>query len=272
MARRTSAPYGVGFFAFDLEARTADVEAAAAAARVVDVFWGAPRADVVSRVHEAGALVFWQVGSIDDALAAADAGCDAVVAQGVEAGGHVHGTTPVLELVAAVVARVGVPVVAAGGITTAARLGEVLAAGASAARVGTRFVATVESAAHPRYLEALVAADAGDTRLTTAFGGGWPDAPHRVLSHAIEAAASHADDVIGAAVAGDARFDIGRWSAMPPSMSCTGSVEAMAMYAGAGVGEIREVTTVAEVVADLLRGVEVPSASHDGDATGNDER
>src|SRR5689334_590367 len=79
-------PVGVGFFAFDLPNRAADLELAASRARVVDVFWGDPDAEVVKRIHAGGALAFWQVGSLAEAKAAADAGCDVVVAQGVEAG------------------------------------------------------------------------------------------------------------------------------------------------------------------------------------------
>src|SRR5207248_11032215 len=133
------------------------------------VFWGDPDAAVVARIHAGGALAFWQVGSREEALAAADADCDVVVAQGVEAGGHVRGTTPLLALLDHVVGQVDVPVVAAGGITTAERVAEVLAAGASAVRLGTRLLATTESAAHPDYLAALLAADGKDTELTTAF-------------------------------------------------------------------------------------------------------
>jgi hypothetical protein len=135
---QTAAPVGVGFFTFDLPARMADLETAASLARVVDLFWGDPDAAVVERIHAGGALAFWQVGSCEEATAAADAGCDAVVAQGVEAGGHVRGTTPLLELLEQVVARAPVPVVAAGGIAAADRVRHVFAAGASAVRVGTR--------------------------------------------------------------------------------------------------------------------------------------
>ncbi len=157
---RTDRPVGVGFFAFDLPGMTKELELAATSARVVDVFWGDPDPIVVNRIHAGGALAFWQVGSLDEALAAADAGCDVVVAQGVEAGGHVRGTTPLLRLLAQVLPAVDVPVVAAGGIATGAALAAVLNAGAAGARVGTRFVASAESGAHPEYVAALLAASA----------------------------------------------------------------------------------------------------------------
>jgi NAD(P)H-dependent flavin oxidoreductase YrpB (nitropropane dioxygenase family) len=247
---RTEGPVGVGFFAFDLPQRRADLEVAARDADVVDLFWGAPDAEVVRWVHEGGALAVWQVGSVDEARAAADAGCDLVVAQGVEAGGHVRGTTPLLELLAQVLAAVDVPVLAAGGIATGERLREALSAGAAGVRVGTRFLATAESAAHPAYLRALLAGDGADTVLTTAFGVGWPDAPHRVLRSCLDAAA-RAGEVVARTEHGSLTWDVPRWSPQPPSVLCTGDVEAMPLYAGQSVGEVREVLTVAEVMAAL---------------------
>ena len=204
---RTDRPVGVGFFAFELSARTGELELAARRARVVDVFWGDPDATVVERIHAGGAIAFWQVGSLDEAVAAVDAGCDAVIAQGIEAGGHVRGTTPLATLLRQVVAAVEVPVIAAGGIATGAALAGALDAGASAVRVGTRFLATAESGAHPDYVTALLAAAAGATVHTTAFGEGWPDAPHRVLRVALERAAAGAGRVVARAAYRDRSWE-----------------------------------------------------------------
>ena len=245
---RTDRPVGVGFFAFDVPTMAEELELAARLARVVDVFWGDPDAGVVERVHAGGALAFWQVGSLDEALAAVDAGCDAVVAQGVEAGGHVRGTTPLLTLLRQVVPVLEVPVVAAGGIATGAALAEAVDAGAAAARVGTRFLATAESGAHPDYVAALLAASGADTVSTTAFGQGWPDAPHRVLRIAEEQVAAWPDPIVGRAVCGDRRWDVERRSSQPPTVFITGEIRAMAMYAGCGVGDIADVPSAAEVV------------------------
>jgi NAD(P)H-dependent flavin oxidoreductase YrpB (nitropropane dioxygenase family) len=244
---QTKEPVGVGFFAFDVPNMTEDLELAAHTARVVDLFWGDPDPAVVRRIHAGGALASWQVGSFVEALAAADAGCDVVVAQGVEAGGHVRGTTPMLALLRQIVVAVDVPVVAAGGIATGAALATALNAGAAAARVGTRFLASVESGAHPDYVAALLAASADDTVRTTVFGEGWPDAPHRVLRIAAERAES-ADDVVGQAAYRDQRWDVRRWSTQPPTVFTTGSLAAMAMYAGCGVGDIDDVPSAAHIV------------------------
>jgi NAD(P)H-dependent flavin oxidoreductase YrpB (nitropropane dioxygenase family) len=104
-----------------------------------------------------------------------------VIVQGVEAGGHVRGTHPALALLEQ--ARRALPgdypVLLAGGLVDAADVQEALAAGADAAVLGTRFLMSDESRAHPGYKQRV--ADADDTVLTELFGLGWPAAPHRVL-------------------------------------------------------------------------------------------
>jgi nitronate monooxygenase len=244
---------GMGFFGHAIDADLSNFEAAAARLRVLEVFWTDPDAALVQRARRAGpALVAWQVGSLDGALAAADAGCDFVIVQGVEAGGHVRGTTPRQELLASVLAaRVPIPVVAAGGVATAEHVQAAIGAGAAAVRVGTRFVATTESGAHPTYIAALLSArSAHDTMLTTAFSGGWPDAPHRVLRSAVSAAEAFGGDVVAHSHA--TGRPIARFSSATPSRHVEGNVAAMALYAGEGVGDVNDVRPAAAVVADLV--------------------
>ena len=93
---------------------------------------------------------------------------DVVTVQGREAGGHVRGSTPLLTLLTSVLTEVSVPVLAAGGISDASAFAEVLAAGAAGARIGTRFIASDESGAHPDYVAAILNADPGRPRSPTA--------------------------------------------------------------------------------------------------------
>jgi NAD(P)H-dependent flavin oxidoreductase YrpB (nitropropane dioxygenase family) len=169
-----------------------------------------------------------------------------------EAGGHVRGHVPLAELVPAVRAAVSVPVVAAGGIGNVAAIRSALSLGADAVRVGTRFVATRESYAHPGYIDALVAASSEDSVLTEAFGIGWPDAPHRVLQSAIDAAAAAPDDVVGQTVpAGGTPIPMPRFGVSSPTRDTTGDISAMALYAGRSVGSVDRVMSAAEVVTEL---------------------
>jgi len=185
-----------------------------------------------------GATAGAQVGSADEAKAACDSGCDVIVAQGVEAGGHVRGVIGLLPLLDEVLPVVDVPVVAAGGIGTGSSMAAALAGGADAVRVGTRFVAAVESCAHPDYVAALVNATAADTVLTTAFGDGWPDAPHRVLRSAVDA--------------GERLGPKQSWSPDWPSADYAGVAGARALYAGQSVGAVRARQSAAEIVTEMV--------------------
>ena len=245
---------GMGFFGQEIDGDLDSFELAAHELRVVEVFWRRPEAALVERARRAGpARVGWQVGSLDEALAAQEVGCDFVVAQGVESGGHVRGSTPRDELLERVLARVSIPVVAAGGIVTARDVAAMLAAGVAAVRIGTRFVATVESSAHPDYVAALLAARSGDdTVLTCAFSEGWPDAPHRVLASALANAEAFDGDVVGEFRRPGGPIPIPRFAVTTPSRHVDGHVEAMALYAGTGVGDVTRMLSAADLVNELV--------------------
>jgi len=148
---------------------------AAAQADVVVTFWGKPK-------RRTPATWIHQCGSVSEARAAHRAGADAVIVQGVEAGGHVRGTLPAIELFERVRAALppDYPLLLAGGIAERADVVEALAIGAEAAVAGTRFLLSEESRAHPEYKRRLIGAE--QTILTELFGAGWP-APHRVIAN-----------------------------------------------------------------------------------------
>jgi nitronate monooxygenase len=249
--RQASGPVGVNFVEpfFDRESHRSVLEAAAEHGDLVEFFYGEPDAELLAIVHEGGALAGWQVGSVDEGRRAEACGADVIAVQGVEAGGHVRGTRALLPLLADTLERVTVPVVAAGGISSPRAMAAVLAAGAGGARLGTRFVASVESDFHDRYKEALVAADGSDTVYTDRFGELWPGAPHRVLRSAIEAAEAAAPAaVVGEMSAGSERIEVPRFAGFAPVADATGAVEAMALFAGEGVGAIREILPAGEIV------------------------
>jgi nitronate monooxygenase len=223
---------------------------------VVEFFYGDPDPAHVRTVHAGKALAAWQVGSRDEAQAAVDAGCDFIVAQGVEAGGHVRGCIGLLPLLDEVLPVVTVPVVAAGGIGTAHGMAAALAAGASAVRVGTRFVAAVESVAHPQYKEALVRARPEDTVLTEAFSANWPHAPHRVLRSCVAAAGALPDGLVGQTEIGGQQVAITRFMTPAPIRTTSGQIDAMALYAGESVGAVRSVRPAAEILQELADGAE----------------
>jgi NAD(P)H-dependent flavin oxidoreductase YrpB (nitropropane dioxygenase family) len=226
---------------------------------VVSTFWGDP-ASVTERVHAAGALHLHTVGTAEEARRAVDAGVDVVVAQGWEAGGHVWGQVATMALVPAVVDAVQpVPVVAAGGIGDGRGLAAVLALGAQAGWLGSRFLTATEAATHEVYRRQVLAAAPQDAVYTRCFDGGWPDAPHRVIRNSTitewEAAgcpAAPARPGEGAVVATDRRGGAyRRYGDMVPMPGMTGDLEAMALYAGQSVGVIRDVAPAAQIVAEI---------------------
>jgi NAD(P)H-dependent flavin oxidoreductase YrpB (nitropropane dioxygenase family) len=255
VGKLANGPIGLTFLMpfLDLEA----VDAGSSRARVIEFFYAAPEKSLVERVHRAGSLASWQVGSLEEAIAAERAGCDFVVAQGDGAGGHVRGTISLLPLLSQVLDAVRVPVIAAGGIARARDVAAVLAAGAEGVRVGTRFVAAAEADTHPAYCDALIGARAEDTVFTEAYSVGWPDAPHRVLRSAIAAAEDlPPDTVVGETPIGDALAPIPRFGVYPPNRGSTGRIEAMALYAGESVSAVKRVEPAAAIVRELIDGAE----------------
>jgi nitronate monooxygenase len=249
MPTLTSKPFGINFLMPFLDRGA--VEAAVSRCRMVEFFYDDPDSSLVDLARDGGALAAWQVGSADEAKAAVDAGCNVVVAQGTEAGGHVRGPKPLREVLSDVLAAVSVPVVAAGGLGTASQVKSAMDAGASAVRIGTRFLAAEESPAHPAYVDALIAATADDTEITTAFNLGWPDAPHRVLKASLAAAHAATDDVVGTMRVGSMEFPVTRFSTAFPMKGTTGDIAAMCMYAGTSVDGLRMRQSAAEIVAEL---------------------
>lgn len=148
---------------------------------VVSFHFGVPSRDVLDSLRRAGTLTLVTATTAEEALAVERAGADAVIAQGVEAGGH-QGThrdipeadgsgTGLLSLVAQVRETVGIPIVAAGGIMRGSQIAAVMAAGASAAQLGTAFLATPESGANALHKQALTDPLYARTELTRAFSG-----------------------------------------------------------------------------------------------------
>jgi NAD(P)H-dependent flavin oxidoreductase YrpB (nitropropane dioxygenase family) len=222
---------------------------------VIEFFYGDPDRELVRAAKAGGALVSWQVGSADEARAAAVAGCDLVAAQGDEGGGHIRGSLGLLTTLGRVLDAVEVPVIAAGAIGSARDVAAALAAGASAVRVGTRFIASRESGAHPEYVSAVLDARAEDSILTDLFSAGWA-APHRALRSSIEAAQSFTGEIVGSTEWFGSTFPIERFSMMNPDTGTTGEIRAMALYAGRSVEHAREVKPAREIVAELMGGAE----------------
>ena len=239
-------------------------EALEAGLRIVSLTWGDP-APYVERVHDADALLMHTVGSAEEARRAAGAGVDVIVAQGWESGGHVLGTVATLPLVPAVVDAVApIPVIAAGGIADARGVAAVLALGAQAAWVGTRFLLAEEAPVHPEYRRRLIAAAETDAEWhANLYDVGWPNAPHRALRNSTAQAwemagrpAPGARPGEGEAVAHLASGEpLVRYSSEMALDGSTGDVGALSLWAGQSVALVKRVQPAAEIVAELTERV-----------------
>ena len=237
-------PFGVNFIV-PLMDRGA-LELACERAPYVDFFLAEPDEALVALVR---GVCGWQVETAEEARAAEAAGCDVVIVKGLESGGRKRVEGPELRvLLDATLAAVSIPVIAAGGIATAADVAEALDAGAAGVRVGTRFIAAEESEAHPAWIAALIEATADDSVVSHAFNVGMPvPGPHRVLQRSIDAAEAVTGDIAG--VLGE--VELPPFAPSPPSRDASGNVEAMPFYAGRSVGAVTEVKPAAEIIAEL---------------------
>jgi nitronate monooxygenase len=258
-AELTARPFG-GNFVLTEDFHGPLDQALDAGLRIVSFIWGDP-SGYVEQVHDAGGIVLHTVGTAEEARRSVASGVDVVVAQGLEAGGHVWGTVGTLPLVPAVVDAVApVPVIAAGGIGDARGVAAVLALGAQAAWLGTRFLLAEEMPIHEDYRQRLIAAAETDPQLyPNLYEVGWPDSPHRALRNstatAWEAAGRPplarrpgAGDVIAHFASGEA---IVRYEPAPPMVGTTGEIEALSMWAGQGVALARQSQSAAEIVTEL---------------------
>jgi enoyl-[acyl-carrier protein] reductase II len=170
--QQTSKPFGVDLLTASSRDLAGQVQMLIdEGARVFVAGLGVPR-DVIDLCHQSNVLVINMCGKVRHAVAAVEAGCDIVVAQGTEAGGHT-GQIATLPLVPQIVDAVGdrVPVVAAGGIFDGRGLAAALALGADGVWVGTRFIATPEARAVPGYKDTLVRIHEDETVISRAYTG-----------------------------------------------------------------------------------------------------
>lgn len=229
---------------------------------VLQVYWGECTEELVLEAHQAGVRVVPQVGSVEEARKAIDVGVDAIIVQGREAGGHVIGQDALISLVPRVVDLVGdrgIPVIAAGGIVDGRGYVAALALGAQGVCLGTRFLATEESNAHPTYKRRLLELE--ETEYTGVFGRArWPGAPQRVLKtpffvrwRTLPGDENETNQpIIGHSTIHDMEKDIRCFAGTVPNATATGDIESMAMYAGQGVGLIKEILPAGEVLKVLV--------------------
>jgi nitronate monooxygenase len=258
---RTDQPFGVNLIPAATDQALLEAELAVCVEKRVHslcFFWDV-RADMVARAKGAGCCVLYQVGSIEDAVAAEKAGVDAIIVQGFEAGGHVRGTVSSLVLLPQVVRAVSVPVIASGGFFSGESLIAALALGAQGIHCGTTFLATEESFAHPYHKDRVVRATSEDTVYTDAFAINWPpNSPVRVLANPLteklgQRLLGHTpEEIVREAIAEDDGRPIYKYSTDSPLRTTTGDLESLALFAGQVAGEIETIPSAGARVGEIV--------------------
>lgn len=245
----TDRPFGVDLLAADpasLEAAVDVIIAGGADSFIAGL--GVPM-PIMKRLKDAGLKVMVVGGAVKHAIKAEQAGCDAVILQGGEGGGHT-GLVGTLPLVAQAVEAVDIPVIAAGGIYDGRGLAAALSLGAVGVWMGTRFIASVEAHAAQSYKDTIVGATDTDTTRTRCYSGkpmrcrtnpyikDWETRPEDIQGFPHQAIYSTQQDVLSgiAGVTDEARLDADK--------SC------FAM--GQSAGGVKEVLPVADIVNNIM--------------------
>lgn len=248
VASSSGRPFGIGLMAWALEHHPEQLRAAIEAGpALVSVSFG-PFAGHVDALHDAGITVATQVGDLETAHEAVDAGIDLIVARGAEAGGHGLSVVATLPLLQAVLeAFPDRPVLAAGGIVTGPGLAAVLAAGAVGAWCGTAFLACPEADNTTTARERICAAAGSETVATSVFDIAqqipWPVGhPGRALANDFtDRWHGHEDDLA---------TDSGAAGQLARAKQ-DGDYDVAYLYAGQGVGSVTSERFAAEVIADM---------------------
>jgi NAD(P)H-dependent flavin oxidoreductase YrpB (nitropropane dioxygenase family) len=222
----------------------------------------------VDRLHAGGCRVWMQAASVAQALDAATAGVDGIVAQGSQAGGHNKSVVRAMPLLREIIPAVKpLLVLASGGIATGADVAAALTNGADGVWVGTRMVASVEAYAHIEYKRRLLAAPDPGTAVTTAFGPEFPNVPYRVLRTTLVDKVAGREDEIPPPQPGDppigqtvlfpftlrVPYTMPAFSAAVPTPDTRGHFDEMGFPAGEdSVQKIKSIKPAAAIVADMM--------------------
>ncbi len=236
-------------------------QAIAAGIEVVQFSWGLPSSYIIDKLRRNRIKMGIQVASRQGAIQALALEPDYLVCQGMEAGGHVQAAQPLARALQEVLyVAQDIPVAASGGISDAKSIDKYLDLGAAAVVMGSRFVATQESYAHPLYKKALVDSAAEDTVYSVCLNRGWPNATHRMLRNSTfnmwEAAGypqagyrPGENDIVAQDELDGSLFQ--RYSNNVPIQSTTGDVMALGPYAGMGIDAIQDIPTVEALITRL---------------------
>lgn len=261
----TEEPFGVNFIPRFIGSEHIDICVEENVSLVV-FFWDEAPVEYISHLKANHIRIWVQVGSLAEAQAAVNAGADAVIVQGSEAGGHNRSTAATFSLLPSVVELISpVPVISAGGIADGRGVVAALALGAEAVWVGTRLVASQEAYAHEAYKQRIVAASVHDTARHNIFGYDFPDATVRGIRNDIvrewegkdnpppyQGSDPASQPVIGETSLFGESMPMPKYMGVPPTPEASGDFEQMSLLAGESAGLVRELKPAGEIVEEMV--------------------
>jgi NAD(P)H-dependent flavin oxidoreductase YrpB (nitropropane dioxygenase family) len=267
----TDAPFNVNFITcFDNDAQVR--VCAEERVPIVSWHWGHPSATNLAVLREAGVSYWEQVGTVEDALRAVDAGAELVVAQGYEAGGHNYQGLanspgmPTFVLLPTIIDAVAgrTMVLGAGGISDGRGVVAALALGADAVWVGTRMVATVEAAVHDEHKRRIVSAKGEDTVFSSIFGPEMPFFnPMRLQKNSVVAewndrlaevpTERSGLPVVGKTVLYGQPMPMNKFNVILPTPETEADWEEMPWLMGQGAGLVHDIRPAADVVESMMQ-------------------
>lgn len=269
---RTSRPFGVDLIYENTAMGPASTEqhidvCIEQGIKLVVFFWNIPPSSWIDRLKRIRTKVWLSVGSVEQARKAVEAGVDALIVQGCEAGGHNRSSIGLLTLVPAILDSVSpMPVIAAGGIASGRSVAAAIALGADAVCVGTRLLASKEAYAHAEYKRRLVAATDADITTTSIYGPEWPDQPMRVIRNRVvrewagrDAKTPPQPDppvTIGKTLLASHEYVMPKFSAALPTPDTEGDFEEMCIAAGDGAAVVTRIQPAADIIHEMMSGAE----------------
>jgi NAD(P)H-dependent flavin oxidoreductase YrpB (nitropropane dioxygenase family) len=230
---------------------------------LISFTYGKLTSELIKSIHNSKLLVAFTVWDLEQAIEAVNSGVDVLVAQGIEAGGHLNSKITTKDLTKELVQNFpNIPVLSAGGIATGQQFAEAINNGAQGIWIGTRFLATTESKAHEVYKQKILEAKSSDTEISTLFDIGWSNAPHRTIKNSTYNNWSKAGCPSSGKRPGEGEViahrtngtPIIRYEDTPPIDGMNGDLEALALYAGTSVEYIDKIIPASKVLEELVNG------------------
>ena len=216
------------------------------------LFYGLPSRSILNSARMLGCPILVQIGSYEDFVLAIENDFDAIVVQGIEAGGHLLGDEKLLDISNHLFKNSdGKIIIASGGIGDGRKINELIDIGFEGVLCGTIFASTKESGAHLLYKNKIVNSTEKETIITDLFRIGWEGRRHRVIKNKTTATELRKANFIATTIYNGVSIPLPRYSSVLPNSSTSGHIDEMAMYCGTSCNSVQRISSSREVITKL---------------------